>query len=329
MNERGARVNRRTLLKLGLTAASGVAAPALAAQEAKPAAEEPTPSPAYMGVLVDTTLCIGCRKCEEACNRRNNLPPHRRDLLGPGRPPHVPAAHRERLHRREPVPRQPVAGPGRRAADLLQGPVHALPRPVLRVGVHRRRADQVARRRGGLQPDHLHRLPVLPGRLPLRGPGLRVRRRAHAAGAQVRVLRRPRQGDRRQSRVRRVVPDRGAGVRPAGGAGRHGKGPHQAAAGPLRQPHLRRERGGRHLLAVPDRPAGPGDRPAGAHRDRAATADRGHPARDLQVRHHPGRVLRRCWPASCGATTASRREHASRQGDARDDSSGGARGRCQ
>jgi formate dehydrogenase iron-sulfur subunit len=26
------------------------------------------------GCLVDTTLCIGCRKCEEACNRRNALP---------------------------------------------------------------------------------------------------------------------------------------------------------------------------------------------------------------------------------------------------------------
>ena len=25
-------------------------------------------------MLVDTTLCIGCRKCEEACNRSNHLP---------------------------------------------------------------------------------------------------------------------------------------------------------------------------------------------------------------------------------------------------------------
>ncbi|HSA24233.1 MAG TPA: hypothetical protein P5076_22420, partial [Myxococcota bacterium] len=24
--------------------------------------------------LVDLTLCIGCRKCEEACNRANHLP---------------------------------------------------------------------------------------------------------------------------------------------------------------------------------------------------------------------------------------------------------------
>ncbi|MCP4152617.1 MAG: 4Fe-4S dicluster domain-containing protein [bacterium] len=28
----------------------------------------------HVGCLVDTTLCIGCRKCEEACNRHNELP---------------------------------------------------------------------------------------------------------------------------------------------------------------------------------------------------------------------------------------------------------------
>jgi Ni/Fe-hydrogenase subunit HybB-like protein/Fe-S-cluster-containing dehydrogenase component len=31
-------------------------------------------SPDWMGVLVDTTVCIGCRKCEWACNKVNNLP---------------------------------------------------------------------------------------------------------------------------------------------------------------------------------------------------------------------------------------------------------------
>jgi len=30
--------------------------------------------PDASGVLFDTTLCIGCRKCEEACNRVNDLP---------------------------------------------------------------------------------------------------------------------------------------------------------------------------------------------------------------------------------------------------------------
>lgn len=67
-------LNRRTLLKLGLAATSGTAANAFAAQESLAPKEKPSSSPDYVGVLVDTTLCIGCRKCEEACNRRNHLP---------------------------------------------------------------------------------------------------------------------------------------------------------------------------------------------------------------------------------------------------------------
>ncbi len=67
-------LTRRTLLQLGLAATSGAAAAALAAGESQPPNERSAPSPAYVGVLVDTTLCIGCRKCEEACNRRNHLP---------------------------------------------------------------------------------------------------------------------------------------------------------------------------------------------------------------------------------------------------------------
>jgi len=63
-------MNRRTLLKLGLAASASAATPALAEERATRHAV----SPDYVGVLVDTTLCIGCRKCEEACNRRNHLP---------------------------------------------------------------------------------------------------------------------------------------------------------------------------------------------------------------------------------------------------------------
>ncbi len=38
------------------------------------AAEKPAPSEDSLGCLVDTTLCVGCRKCEEACNQRHDLP---------------------------------------------------------------------------------------------------------------------------------------------------------------------------------------------------------------------------------------------------------------
>ena len=64
------RLNRRRFVELGAAVAAGTAAPlgAMTAEERHPL------SPDYVGVLVDTTLCIGCRKCEEACNRRNHLP---------------------------------------------------------------------------------------------------------------------------------------------------------------------------------------------------------------------------------------------------------------
>jgi len=68
------KVNRRTLLKLGLAASAGTATSSLAAGESQAPEEKQAPSEDTMGVRVDTTLCIGCRKCEEACNRRNHLP---------------------------------------------------------------------------------------------------------------------------------------------------------------------------------------------------------------------------------------------------------------
>jgi formate dehydrogenase iron-sulfur subunit len=67
------KLDRRTLLQLGLAATAGASTHSLA-MGASQAQEERAPSPEHVGVLVDTTLCIGCRKCEEACNRRNNLP---------------------------------------------------------------------------------------------------------------------------------------------------------------------------------------------------------------------------------------------------------------
>ena len=68
------KLNRRTVLKLGLATTAGASPGRVAAGEAQRPKETRPPSPAYVGVLVDTTLCIGCRKCEEACNRRNRLP---------------------------------------------------------------------------------------------------------------------------------------------------------------------------------------------------------------------------------------------------------------
>jgi Fe-S-cluster-containing dehydrogenase component len=68
------KLKRRDLLRLGLAASAGAASTPLAAGQSQVPREPQPSSPDYVGVLVDTTLCIGCRKCEEACNRRNHLP---------------------------------------------------------------------------------------------------------------------------------------------------------------------------------------------------------------------------------------------------------------
>ena len=63
-------LNRRNFLKIaGVTAA----APLLAGGKAG-AGQDQAGAKHGMGCLVDTTLCVGCRKCEQACNQRNHLP---------------------------------------------------------------------------------------------------------------------------------------------------------------------------------------------------------------------------------------------------------------
>ncbi|MDZ7260705.1 MAG: 4Fe-4S dicluster domain-containing protein [candidate division KSB1 bacterium] len=65
-------MNRRDFLKvIGLTG-GGVL---LGTSDKAQAVEDFSGWPDRNGVLTDTTLCIGCRSCEEACNAANNLPP--------------------------------------------------------------------------------------------------------------------------------------------------------------------------------------------------------------------------------------------------------------
>jgi formate dehydrogenase iron-sulfur subunit len=67
-------LDRRRLLRLGLVAASAAASVPASAAGPTAADADAAGAPDHVGVLVDTTLCIGCRKCEESCNRRNRLP---------------------------------------------------------------------------------------------------------------------------------------------------------------------------------------------------------------------------------------------------------------
>lgn len=64
-------LTRRNFLKF--TAAAGTVGVTNAAKKAN-AGHQKHVSPDWLGVLVDTTVCIGCRKCEWACNDVNNLP---------------------------------------------------------------------------------------------------------------------------------------------------------------------------------------------------------------------------------------------------------------
>lgn len=65
------KINRRHFLKIS----GAMSATALAAGEGESAVKENKPDAGEpYGCLVDTTLCVGCRKCEQACNDRHQLP---------------------------------------------------------------------------------------------------------------------------------------------------------------------------------------------------------------------------------------------------------------
>jgi len=63
-------INRRSFLSI-VGAAAGTTAVGTGQAEA---AREPKRPPNPYGCLVDTTFCVGCRKCELACNQVNALP---------------------------------------------------------------------------------------------------------------------------------------------------------------------------------------------------------------------------------------------------------------
>ena len=63
-------MDRRNFFKLS---GAFAAATLLDGRKARGATERPDTSDS-MGCLVDTTRCVGCRECEQACNERHNLP---------------------------------------------------------------------------------------------------------------------------------------------------------------------------------------------------------------------------------------------------------------
>lgn len=71
-------MDRRSFIKtLGIMGASTLPGKKLLAQKVKKDDKE------LMGILVDTTKCIGCQSCEEACAEANGLPEPNLDDLDP------------------------------------------------------------------------------------------------------------------------------------------------------------------------------------------------------------------------------------------------------
>jgi len=69
----GIRIDRRTFLKIiGAGLAGAVGGNLLTPHSSK--AQVAFESKEFHGILVDTTRCVGCRRCEKACAEVNNLP---------------------------------------------------------------------------------------------------------------------------------------------------------------------------------------------------------------------------------------------------------------
>jgi len=64
-------INRRDFLKVGLAGSATL----IGGSQKAIVAKDFTGWPDRFGILVDTTLCIGCRSCEAACNEAHKLPP--------------------------------------------------------------------------------------------------------------------------------------------------------------------------------------------------------------------------------------------------------------
>lgn len=71
---RNATFAREALSRRDFVKISGVCAAGLATASAARASEKQTLDADRKGVLVDLTVCVGCRRCEWACNNANELP---------------------------------------------------------------------------------------------------------------------------------------------------------------------------------------------------------------------------------------------------------------
>ena len=126
--------------------------------------------PDRFGMLMDLSLCVGCRKCEEACKQANHLPPVTVPLEDKA------VFEKERRTDAENytvVNRYPPAQPGQPPL-FVKKTVHALRGASLRLGLPGGRSAQIQRGAGHLQLGSVPGLPVLHDRLPVQHSRLRV-----------------------------------------------------------------------------------------------------------------------------------------------------------
>ena len=190
----GRRRALRVLAGTGAAAATVAAAPAHAARAPKAV------PPEAMGMLYDTTRCIGCKACVVACREANDLAPD----LSPTASTRPPRPERPDEERHQ-------ALQGGRQGLLHEVAVHALRGSRLRERLHAALALEGREDRDRqLQPRVLRGLPLLPDGLPVQRREVRVRQ-GGAEDRQVRAVPPPRR--RREARRRRRLQPLHAGPR--------------------------------------------------------------------------------------------------------------------
>ena len=212
--ERIMSISRRDFLKGALAGGTLLATGAPAeARENKTMPDE------ALGLLYDSTLCIGCKACVSACKEVNDMPPEfsTEDQLWDtpldisGKTLNVIKVYKDGNRRNQ--------GQRERRLCLHEGVLPALRRSVLRVGLPGVGDDQGSgHRHRRLRQGRLHRLPLLRGRMPVRRAALPVRQGV-AADQQMPAVPPPHAG-RQVCRLRGSVPDRRDAVRQGQGSAR-------------------------------------------------------------------------------------------------------------
>ena len=209
-------INRRDFLKGALAGGTLLATGAPIEAEARPNKVMPEEA---LGLLYDSTLCIGCKACVSACKEVNNMPPefstpeHLWDtpLDISGKTLNVIKVYQGRQQRNQ--------GQRERRLCFHEGVLPALCRSVLRVRMPGVGHDQGSgHRHRQLQQGRLYRLPLLRGCMSVRHSAFPVRQ-GDSADQQMPVVQTPHAG-RQVLRLCGSVPNRCDAVRQGQGSAR-------------------------------------------------------------------------------------------------------------